>query len=80
MFSFIRQPIVPNLPPKHGLQFLRKKKPSCKRQLPVVMETDRAAIEAALSMQNLAPPEQVRVARIKNTLALGPIQLSGSRY
>ena len=42
------------------------------------METDRAAIEAALSVQNLARPEQARVVRIKNTLDLGPIQLSAS--
>ena len=46
--------------------------------VPVVMETDRAAIEAALAVQNLAHPAQARVVRIKNTLDLGHIQLSAS--
>ena len=46
--------------------------------VPVVMETDRAAIEAALAVQNLARPEQARVVRIKNTLDLGHIHLSAS--
>ena len=42
------------------------------------METDREAIEAALSVQNLAHSEQARVVRIKNTLDIGHIQLSAS--
>ena len=46
--------------------------------IPVVMATDREAIEAALSVQNLAHPEQARVVRIKNTLDIGHIHLSAS--
>ena len=46
--------------------------------VPVVMATESAAIEAALSVQNLAHPEQARVVRIKNTLDIGHIQLSAS--
>ena len=43
---------------------------------PVVMETDRDAIEAALSVQPLEKTERSRVVRIKNTLDIGEIQIS----
>jgi hypothetical protein len=48
--------------------------------VPVVMETDRQAIEAALEVQRLADPARARVARIRNTLDLARIQLSESLY
>lgn len=48
--------------------------------VPVVMDTDRQAIEAALEVQRLADPAQARVARIRNTLELGNIQLSEALY
>ena len=44
--------------------------------VPVVMETDRDAIEAALSVQPLEKTERSRVVRIKNTLDIGEIQIS----
>ncbi|MBI2505892.1 MAG: DUF2088 domain-containing protein [Candidatus Latescibacteria bacterium] len=48
--------------------------------VPVIMETDRQAIEAALEVQRLANPAQARIARIRNTLDLAQIQLSESLY
>ena len=45
-------------------------------KVPATYETDREAIETALSCIGLAPPEQARVVRIKNTLLLGEIQVS----
>jgi hypothetical protein len=48
--------------------------------VPVVMDTDRQAIEAALEVQRLADPARARLARIKNTLDLAQIQLSESLY
>jgi hypothetical protein len=48
--------------------------------VPVVMETDRQAIEAALEVQRLADPARARVARIRNTLDLAQIQLSEVLY
>jgi hypothetical protein len=48
--------------------------------VPVIMETDRQAIEAALEVQRLANPAQARIARIRNTLELGNIQLSEALY
>ena len=45
-------------------------------KVPPTYETDREAIETALSCIGLAPPEQARVVRIKNTLLLGEIQVS----
>ncbi|MCC7261676.1 MAG: DUF2088 domain-containing protein [Candidatus Latescibacteria bacterium] len=48
--------------------------------VPVIMDTDRQAIEAALEVQRLANPAQARVARIRNTLELGNIQLSEALY
>ena len=44
--------------------------------IPVVMETDREAIEAALSVQPLEKTERARIVRIKNTLDIGEIQIS----
>jgi hypothetical protein len=46
--------------------------------IPVIMESDRDAIEAALEVQRLENPSRARVARIKNTLDLGEIQISAS--
>jgi hypothetical protein len=45
-------------------------------KVPATYETDREAIETALSCIGLAPPEQARVVRIKNTLLLGEIEAS----
>jgi hypothetical protein len=45
-------------------------------KVPATYETDRAAIETALSCIGLTPPEKARVVRIKNTLKLGEIQVS----
>ena len=44
--------------------------------VPVVMESDREAIEAALSVQPLEKTEKARAVRIKNTLDIGEIQIS----
>ena len=45
-------------------------------KVPPTYETDREAIETALSCIGLTPPEQARVVRIKNTLMLGEIEVS----
>ncbi len=45
-------------------------------KVPATYETDREAIETALSCIGLTPPEQARVVRIKNTLLLGEIEVS----
>ena len=45
-------------------------------KVPPTYETDREAIETALSCIGLTPPEKARVVRIKNTLLLGEIQVS----
>ncbi len=48
-------------------------------KLPPAFETDREAIEAALSCTGLlAPEKEARVVRIKNTLMLGEIEVSES--
>ena len=44
--------------------------------LPIHFETDRAAIDAALSTVGLAPPEQARIVRIKNTLRVAELDVS----
>jgi hypothetical protein len=44
--------------------------------IPVIMETDQEAIEAAFSVQRIDNPANARVVRIKNTLEVGQIQLS----
>jgi hypothetical protein len=44
--------------------------------LPIQFETDRAALEAALSTTGLAPPEQTRVVRIRDTLHLVEVDVS----
>ena len=44
--------------------------------IPVVMESDREAIEAALSVQPFEKTERARIVRIKNTLDIGEIQIS----
>jgi hypothetical protein len=44
--------------------------------VPVVMETDEAAIRAGLEVLGLEHPEQARVARIKSTMELAHIQIS----
>ena len=46
--------------------------------IPVIMETDRETIAAALRVMALEDPARARVARIKNTLSLAQIQLSAS--
>ena len=45
-------------------------------KVPATYETDREAIETALSCIGLTPPERARVVRIKNTLLLGEIEVS----
>jgi hypothetical protein len=44
--------------------------------IPIHFETDRAAIDAALSTIGLAPPERARVVRIRNTLALAELDVA----
>ena len=45
-------------------------------KVPATYDTDREAIETALSCVGLTPPEKARVIRIKNTLMLGEIEVS----
>jgi len=45
-------------------------------RVPATYETDREAIETALSCIGLTPPERARVVRIKNTLMLGELEVS----
>jgi hypothetical protein len=45
-------------------------------KVPATYDTDRDAIETALSCIGLTPPEKARVIRIKNTLMLGEIEVS----
>ncbi len=45
-------------------------------KIPPTYDTDREAVEAALSCIGLTPPERARVVRIKNTLVLGEIEVS----
>jgi hypothetical protein len=45
-------------------------------KIPPTYDTDREAVEAALSCIGLTPPERARVVRIKNTLMLGEIEVS----
>ena len=48
--------------------------------VPVIMENDREAIEAALQVQRIANGAQARIARIKNTLDLAHIQISEALF
>src|SRR5881296_1042271 len=45
-------------------------------KVPATYDTDREAIETALSCVGLTPPEKARVIRIKNTLRLDEIEVS----
>ena len=45
-------------------------------KVPATYDTDREAVETALSCIGLTPPEKARVIRIKNTLMLGEIEVS----
>jgi hypothetical protein len=45
-------------------------------KIPATYETDRDAIEAALSCIGLTPPEEARVIRIRNTLMIGELEIS----
>ena len=45
-------------------------------KMPATLDTDREAVETALSCIGLTPPENARVIRIKNTLMLGEIEVS----
>ncbi len=45
-------------------------------KMPLAFDSDREAVESALSCIGLTPPEQARVIRIKNTLVLGEIECS----
>jgi hypothetical protein len=44
--------------------------------IPVIMETDREAVEGALRVQHLEDPSQARIVRIANTLELARIEIS----
>ena len=45
-------------------------------KVPATYDTDREAVETALSCIGLTPPEKARVIRIKNTLLLGELECS----
>jgi hypothetical protein len=45
-------------------------------KVPATFDTDREAVETALSCIGLTPPDKARVIRIKNTLMLGQIEVS----
>jgi hypothetical protein len=45
-------------------------------KVPATFDTDREAVETALSCIGLTPPEKARVIRIKSTLMLGEIEVS----
>jgi hypothetical protein len=45
-------------------------------KVPATFDTDREAVETALSCIGLTPPSSARVIRIKNTLMLGDIEVS----
>ena len=45
-------------------------------KVPATYETDREAVDAALSCIGLTPPERARIIRIKNTLVLGELEVS----
>jgi hypothetical protein len=45
-------------------------------KVPATFDTDREAVETALSCIGLTPPSSARVIRIKNTLMLGEIEVS----
>ena len=45
-------------------------------KVPATFDTDREAVETALSCIGLTPPEKARVIRIRNTLMLGEIEVS----
>jgi hypothetical protein len=45
-------------------------------KVPATYPTDREAVETALSCIGMIPPEEARIIRIKNTLALGEIECS----
>ncbi len=45
-------------------------------KIPATYETDREAVEAALSCIGLTPPDRARVVRIRNTLMLGELEVS----
>ena len=45
-------------------------------KIPATYDTDREAIETALSCIGLTPADRARVVRIRNTLMLGEIEVS----
>jgi hypothetical protein len=45
-------------------------------KVPATYETDREAVETALSCVGLTPPERARVVRIRSTLVLGELEVS----
>jgi hypothetical protein len=47
-------------------------------RIPLAFDTDREAIQVALETAGLADPAQARVIRIRNTLALGEVEMSES--
>ena len=49
-----------------------------KSRIPVFLDTDQEVIEAAFSTIGMKPPEKGRAVRIKNTLSLGRVAVSGA--
>jgi hypothetical protein len=49
-------------------------------KVPATLETDREAIESALSCIGLTPPEKARVIRVRNTLKLGEVEVSAAYF
>ena len=47
-----------------------------KGRIPIALETDREAVEAALSTIGAVEPEKARVVHIKNTLQIGELDVS----
>jgi hypothetical protein len=47
-----------------------------KARIPIALETDKEAVEAALETIGAVPPEKARVAHIKNTLEMGELAVS----
>lgn len=47
-------------------------------KIPIIMESDKLAIQAAVKASNLLKSERARIVRIKNTLSIQEIQVSES--
>ncbi len=47
-----------------------------KGRIPIALETDRGAVEAALQTIGAIPPQEARLVHIKNTLELAELEVS----